>query len=259
MSEVAQPTNSTQAGSTQAGSTQADAQQAGDASEMPSSPAFREIDNVQDYAEYRSVSRKAALSVFILILSVWGIWSTVMLFFAVLGVILAVLGLLEIRKYPNEYSGLSYVQIGLLANALIFVGGLSWQSYVYATEVPEGYERISFKVLQATKAEPDKIPPDSALELNGKQVFVKGYVHPGGVSGNGFVTQFVLVPDMKTCCFGDQPAFTDMIEVTLPVDKAIKYNMRKRKLTGTLKVSEYLKPVEEVQGVFYQMKADDIK
>lgn len=220
---------------------------------------FTEIDNVQDYSEYRSVSRKAAISVLILLLSIWGIWSTLMLVFAAGGVILAVFGFVEIQRYPNEYSGRDYARVGLAANLLILIGGIGFQSYVYATEVPEGYKRITFHLLQATKKEPDKIPPDTALELDGKLIFVKGYVHPGGVSGSGFVTQFVLVPDMKTCCFGDQPAFTDMIEVTLPVDKPTKYNMRKRKLMGSLKVSPHLKRVEEVQGVFYQLQADDHK
>ena len=167
---------------------------------------FTEIDNVQDYSEYRSVSRKAAISVLILLLSIWGIWSTLMLVFAAGGVILAVCGFVEIQRYPNEYSGRDYARVGLAANLLILIGGIGFQSYVYATEVPEGYKRITFHLLQATKKEPDKIPPDTALELDGKRIFVKGYVHPGGVSGSGFVTQFVLVPDMKTCCFGDQPS-----------------------------------------------------
>lgn len=227
--------------------------------EVQKPSGFTEIDNVQDYSEYRSVSRKAAISVLIILLSIWGIWSSLMLVFAAGGVILAVFGFIEIRRFPNEFSGLEYARIGLVFNAAILVAGISTQSYIYATEVPDGYKRITFRLLQATKDEPEKIPPDSALDLDGKLVFVKGYVHPGGVSGSGYVTQFVLVPDMKTCCFGDQPAFTDMIEVTLPIDKAIKYNMRKRKLMGSLKVSPHLKRVEEVQGVFYQMEADDIK
>jgi len=220
---------------------------------------FTEIDNAQDYSEYRSVSRKAAISALILLLSIWGVWSPIMLVFAAGGIVLAIFGLLEIKRFPKEYSGFDYGVFGLTANALIFVGGASYQTYVYNTEVPDGYQRISFRVLQATKAEPEKVPPDSAMALDGEQIFVKGYVHPGGVSGNGLVTRFVLVPDMKTCCFGDQPAYTDMIEVTLPVDKAIKYNMRKRKLAGALKVSPHLKAVEEVQGVFYELIADDIK
>ncbi len=223
------------------------------------SEGFSEVDNIQDYSAYRSVSRKAAYSVLLLLLSAWGIFNPIMLAFALAGIALGVFGWLEIRRYPNEYTGVEYARAGLGLNLLLLIGGISTASYVYATEVPEGYQRISFKALQASAEEKDKFPPDSAMDLDGQKIFVKGYVHPAGVSGSGFVRQFVLVPDMKTCCFGGQPAFSDMIQVTLPQDKPIKYNTRKRKLTGVLHVGTAIKKVENVEGVFYELSADDVK
>ena len=65
------------------------------------------------------------------------------------------------------------------------------------------------------------------IELDGKQIFVKGYVHPG-VSSVSKLKKFVLVPDMGTCCFGGDPAPTDMIEVTLEDPLTVDFALRRR-------------------------------
>ncbi len=101
------------------------------------------------------------------------------------------------------------------------------------------------------------IPP-SALELNGQRVFVKGYVHPGVDRRRG-IRQFVLVPDMKTCCFGGQPALTDMIEVTLRDPLRVDFSYTRRKLGGILKVSPRKKSVAGLDGVFYELDADYVR
>ena len=96
-----------------------------------------------------------------------------------------------------------------------------------------------------------------AIELDGDRVFVKGYVFPGGQKEN--LKQFVLVPDMGTCCFGGEPKLTDMIEVTLQEPLRVDFSYRKRKLGGTLKVDSKLKPVSGVNGVYYQLDVDYLK
>ena len=75
--------------------------------------------------------------------------------------------------------------------------------------------------------EPISLP----AELNEQRIFVKGYVHPG-VSETAELRKFILVPDMGTCCFGGQPALSDMIEVSILGDQGIRYTRRKRKEQG---------------------------
>ena len=96
--------------------------------------------------------------------------------------------------------------------AVIFWGvGAGRQFYIYATEVPEGYERISYADLQPQPDEPpDRVPPD-AKALDGKKVFIKGYVYPGQRQYG--ITQFLLVRDQGSCCFGGNPKVTDRILV----------------------------------------------
>jgi hypothetical protein len=127
----------------------------------------------------------------------------------------------------------------------------------YATEVPEGYARISFYDLNPADSRAPAFPPPDAVALDGKKVFIKGYVYPDGQSTN--IKRFVLIPDLGTCCFGGQPKLTDMVLVTLHDPHRTVYNQRKRKLTGTLRVDTSLKPVAGVNGVFYQLEAESIQ
>ena len=136
----------------------------------------------------------------------------------------------------------------------ILITGTVYSSYVYATEVPEGFFRISFTELQPNEGSPLPIP-ESALSLDGERIFVKGYVHPAVTRRKG-IKQFVLVPDMGTCCFGGQPKLTDMIEVTLKDPLRVNYSLSQVKLAGTFKVSPIKKNVSGLDGVYYQLDAE---
>ena len=130
-------------------------------------------------------------------------------------------------------------------------------AYIYTTEVPEGYERISWYELRGEERRPVN---SFAMQIKDKPIFIKGYVHPG-VDGFGEVKNFVLVPDMKTCCFGGQPKPWDMIEVTLAENCSnIKYSRRKRGLWGVFRVGPAAgQKIGTVQPGFYQMTADDLR
>ena len=95
--------------------------------------------------------------------------------------------------------------------------------------------------------------------LNGKRIFVKGYVHPG-VASTGQIKKFILVPDMGTCCFGGQPKLTDMIEVTIVDASGVRYSQRKRKLGGILHVTDRVHQVAGgLTGGFFELRADYVK
>jgi hypothetical protein len=96
-----------------------------------------------------------------------------------------------------------------------------------------------------------------ALELNGQRVFVKGYIYPGDRTSE--LKKFILVPDMGTCCFGGQPALTDMIEVTLRDPKRVRFSFQRRKLGGTFKVDRQLKEISGLTGVYFQLDADYVR
>jgi hypothetical protein len=50
-----------------------------------------------------------------------------------------------------------------------------------------------------------------------------------------------------------------MIEVNLNGDQYAHRNLRKKGLAGTFSVNSYLKPIEGLTGVYYQLQADVLK
>lgn len=208
------------------------------------------------FAPYRAVSKAAVVSLLLGLASVIGLTSIVFLSLALLGLVLGLVGWWSIVKYPAELTGKPMAILGVVLSSLFFVTGAAKHTHELATEVPEGYERISFRDLQPEKKSRFPIS-QRALELNGQQVFVKGYLYPDGQQDN--IQRFVLIPDLGTCCFGGQPKLTDMIEVTLDEPLRVSYSMRKRKFAGTLKVDPRLKPVSGVNGVYYQLQADYLR
>jgi hypothetical protein len=184
-------------------------------------------------------------------------YSPLLLFLSLLGGIFALIALTNLRKYPGELSGKPLAILGGLLSLLMLVASPIKHTYEYYTELPDGYERISFAALKSPVGAPD-VPPQTALELNGKKVFLKGYIHPTSLSSNAAKT-FVLVPDWATCCFGQQPPLTHMIEVKLMGEEFASKSLRRHSLAGTLSVRPYMKPVDGLQGVYYELEADHFK
>lgn len=172
------------------------------------------------------------------------------------GLIVGGIGLINIRKYPAELTGKTAASVGTMLSAALFIGGVACHTLIYSTEVPEGYERLSFEVLKAAARMPDS-PPPMAQEMDGKRVFIKGYIYPGQQRFD--LKEFVLVPDLGTCCFGGSPKQTHMIKVVLEGDAKLDYSMTKRRLAGVLIVNPTLQPVKGRPGVYYKLIADYAK
>lgn len=206
---------------------------------------------------YQSVSRAAVASLVlgVLGLSAFSIWLLVAL--PLLGVVLALIALRGFQKFPDELLGKPLAVAGLTLCGLTCIFAPAYHRYVYLTEVPDGYTRVDFASLKSKLGEPD-VPPSDALALDGKQVFIKGYIHPTSMD-TMLAKRFVLVPDLGTCCFGGQPPLTHMIEVSLAGDQHAQKSYRRQRLAGTLHVNPYMKPVDGLTGVFYQLQADILK
>src|SRR5262245_22066565 len=168
-----------------------------------------------EITQYRSISRAAIVSLVLGVVSVAALAFSSLLVLPVVGVVLGLVGLSTIRRYPAEYTGAKIAASGIGLCSLLFVAGVSWHTYDYMTELPPGHIRTGFWELQPDPDHPELPVSPKSLELSGKKVLIKGYVHPG-VASRGKVDRFILVPDMGTCCFGGDPKATDMIEVYVP-------------------------------------------
>jgi len=217
-----------------------------------------------DYVAYRALSKSAVLSLLFGFLAVAGLLAIPLMVLGLCGVLFAGLALRSLRCFPNELTGLRTAQIGLGLNLVMLISAAGLHTWVYLTEVPEGYQRISFYDLRPPRRSMKLVSP-AASSLNGKKVFIKGYMHPG-VKAQGSIRQFVLVPDMKTCCFGGQPDLFDMMEVTLTTTSSLKYRMSVLKLAGEFLVNEDVvksnqqkKVAGQLLGGLFELRVDQVR
>jgi hypothetical protein len=206
---------------------------------------------------YRAVSRSAIASCVLFVSALFGLIPPfeAMLALAILGTIFALLAIRSIRRYPNEFSGLGLAKFSLIANTLLLACGIAMHTYVYLTEVPPGHIRVPFSQLKFD-SDPDR-PTETALQIDGKDVFIKGYIHPS--SGGGMLRQFVLVGDLGTCCFGGQPKSSEMIEVTLTGGETVKGGMTRRKLAGKFTLNKVPQQQTDFDNaVFYRLKGTKV-
>lgn len=208
---------------------------------------------------YRAISSTAITSlVFSFLGAIGGFFFWPALGLSLIGLVAGWLSVRQIRRYPEEFEGLRLATIGILANAFVVFGGSGMHIYIYVTEVPEGYTRVQFYELQPDANQQMDRPTQRAFDIDGKSVFLKGYIHPS--SGSGVLKKFILVPDLGTCCFGGQPKSSDMIEVTLLDGQVAKAGLTKKKLAGEFSVNNTGRRVTDFDNnIFYRMKVDIIR
>jgi hypothetical protein len=220
--------------------------------------SFHSYDEAIDFP-YRAVSRAAVVSVLMIPIGLLGLLQSFvpMLIFSAVGIVCAAIALRAISRWPDEYSGRPLALAAAAINALVLLGGTANHAYVYATEVPDGYRRVSFYEFQQVAPAPD-LPTQRAIEVDGQEIFVKGYIHPS--SGSGQLRRFILVPDLGTCCFGGQPRSTDMIEVTLTKGQTVRAGLSKLKLAGKFTINPYAQRTADFDNqIFYQLRADQVR
>lgn len=175
-----------------------------------------------------------------------------------IGAVVGWIGYRQIRRFPEEFDGLGIALAGIGINAAILLGVGVMHSYIYMTEVPDGYTRVQFYELQQDASQTVDVPTQRAAEIDGQQVFLKGYIHPS--SGSGLLKRFILVPDLGTCCFGGQPKSSDMIEITLEGGQTTKAGLTKKKLAGTFQLNIAPRKVTDFENsVFYKLNVDIVR
>ena len=163
-----------------------------------------------------------------------------------IGLTVGLRSLASIRALPDQISGKKAAWMGVLLSSVGLFGGISYASYVHATEVPEGYSRTSFVAFRPDEVDERNsamIPPDIE-ELDGTKVFIKGYVRPGttetkqGTPVRQRASKFLLVRDNNECCFGDQNKvkYYDQTLVMMDDEKTMNDSRRLVRVGGTLRI-----------------------
>lgn len=199
--------------------------------------------------DYRALSGAAVVSLALGFLSALALLTVYLSMIPIAGILFGLYAVSQIHKHPGELTGRGIAITGISISLVLLIGSISVASYVYATEVPEGYERIFYSQLQPEEGKiGQKIPP-YAEDLDGKKVFIKGYVFPGK-QRQGIKT-FLLVRDKGDCCFGGNPKLTDRIQVTLADPERLQFDPYLHKVAGTFRLIKDPRQAVDAGGEVY--------
>ena len=215
-----------------------------------------ESKDVDSYLQYRALSSLAVASLLLGFASVFSFTAWWYLAVPAIGFVLGWLGYRRVARAKHELSGKGVAAAGMVLSALFAFLGAGYLGYVYATEVPEGFERIGYELLQPDPDVASELIPASAKSLEGKHIFIKGYVYPGQQTSG--ITQFLLVRDQGSCCFGGNPKVTDRIQVKLKDPLTLTFETRLFKLAGVFHVEE-AKAADATGAVYYHLEATHLE
>ena len=174
---------------------------------------------------YRPVPMLVPISMFLAIVSLTsflGLFGVIISFVA-LG--LSVMTFLFIRRSDGAYTGTKSSGIAIFVSSFALVGGVSYLSFLYATEVPPGYTRVNFYYdiakYNLSFHSGDLHIHKSVKGLHEKKIFTKGYMYPQREQKD--IKQFIMCKDTGECCFGGKPKANDMILVKNKGENKIRY------------------------------------
>jgi hypothetical protein len=223
-------------------------------------------DETAQYREYRALHTGAVMGLVLGVVSLFTLVAATSsvqaaLFTApvpILGMVMCLRSLAAINREPELYTGRSIAMVGLFLSLAFLATGVSYGSYVYFTEVPDGYTRTSFSAMKPDETQElggVAIPPDIAA-LDGKKIFIKGYIRKDSVTVSRGIKRFLLVRDNQECCFGDIATvkYYDMIDVEMVGTRRVDYDEGVFKIGGVLRLepknvgAQPMKPVFSLQA-----------
>jgi hypothetical protein len=176
----------------------------------------------------------------------------------VVGLILAAAALWQIRRSRGAYGGqgLAWALVGVMSAEL--TGAAALFAYSFATEVPEGFRRVSF-ANDISKYELKTVDgklqiPEPVRQLDGQPIFLKGYMYPTRETVG--LQRFVLCKDMGECCFGGNPKPTDMIVVEMEKSRFVDHRNGLVAVAGIFRThadvgAAGLNPVYKLEASFF--------
>jgi len=183
---------------------------------------------------YRAISGTAIAAAAVALLSPLVLLGWSFAAVPVVGLVLAAVALGDIARRSGAVTGRGLAWAALAGSGISLVGGLAYLATVYASELPEGFARLHYAMLQPLPGDPPAAVPDSARALNGRDVLLKGYMYPG--SRQRGITEFLLCRDQGDCCFGGTPKITDRVLVRLADPAGIDFTQRLVKLAGRFRI-----------------------
>jgi hypothetical protein len=206
---------------------------------------------------YRAVSGTAIAAIAVAAVSpvaFFGWWLTAV---PLVGAVLAVIALKDIAARHPMLTGRPLALVALVASLTALATSVASHAYEYATELPDGFVRLSYADLQPAEGEPATSVPESARQMDGRDVLLKGYIYPGKQQ-HGLV-QFLLVRDQGDCCFGGNPKITDRVLVNLDAAEGIDFSQHLVKIAGRFRIEPVGFAAGAEGGVLYHLDAARVR
>ena len=224
-----------------------------------SNHSLENIAPVHDEFSYKPVPPTAVVGLALALLSFIALFGIIGLGIAVFGIVVSLISLFSINRSAGELGGKTVALAGVSLSTFFLISGISYQSFVYAHEVPEGYQRLNFASDISSKDFVQKdgvtrVNPD-VMQMDKKNIFLKGYMYPTRQTEN--LKSFILVKDNGQCCFGGQPDVKDMILVELQGDQRADFYAGLVSVAGEFLAEAptqagELKPVYQLKGTHFE-------
>jgi len=158
-----------------------------------------------------------------------------------------------IRKTPDEWTGLELARAGIAVSAALWALGCGWLIFAHSSEVPYGYQRVTYEMLQPDPNTPTQPIPQTALDMQDSKVFIQGYMQPRRRQTG--IKEFILCPSNGECSFCiPNPKRTEMIRVVLQGDMETFYTTHQIGVAGRLRVD-----ANDPSGVPYSLDAEKLQ
>lgn len=209
--------------------------------------------NAPAAALYRAIQPLAVVSVILGALSILVALAWFLILIPVAGGLLGWQALKQIRKAPDAWTGEELAFLGIGLSIVLGVLGCGWLLFARASEVPYGYTRVTYEMLQPDPNTPTEPLPQSARDMEDKKVFVQGYMQPRRQQTR--IKEFILCPSSGECTFcTPKSSRTEMIRVILQGDLETSFTTRLISVAGRFRVEP-----DDPSGVPYAIEADYIR
>ena len=202
---------------------------------------------------YRALCPTAVVSVIVGALSILTMFSWYLAVIPLLGIGLGWQALKRIRQAPGELIGLGVARFGIVLSVALWMVGYGWLIFARTSEVPYGYQRISYETLQPNPQIPTERIPQSALDMQDKRIYVKGFMQSRRRQTG--IKEFILIPVAGECpyCIPD-PKSTEMIRVVFQGDLEAIYTTHQVGVGGRFQVDP-----ADPSGIPYAVEADYLR
>ena len=200
--------------------------------------------------QYRALCPTAVASVVLGGLSILTVFSWYLAVLPLVGIGLGWKALQRIRETAERVDRPGGGPAGHRSFRRLLDVGYGWLIFARVSEIPYGYQRVSYDTLQPNPDIPTELIPQSALDMQDKRIYIKGFMQPRRQQTR--IKEFILVPVNGECPFcTPNPKRTEMIRVVLQGDLEAIYTTHQIGVGGRFQVDP-----ADPSGIPYALEAN---